>query len=309
MFTEQQQLDIVRTALDGVFYQNFEYGQNPGTATAETAELFKPRHTEHQAYIEEIFKGVSLYQNTGETQTVGVSIPKVANKLIVPVQDWTQSIPLSKNLFDDNLHGVWAKSVADMALKARRTMDFQSMGIFRGAFSTTLTADGSALCGTHTLLNGQVINNSVGALLLNFDNFTTAVVALQQQPDHAGVILGSVPAILLVPPALFTTATQLTQSVLQPFGGDNSMNVYRSPYDLVVYTSPYLGAAAGGYDTYWFLLGRNHSITRLIRQGIETYLRHWGESNDRTYYYQANYREAYFASDYVGVVGSTGNGS
>ncbi len=71
-------------------------------------------------------------------------------------------------------------------------------------------------------------------------------------------------------------------------------------------SSPYLGAAAGGSDTAWFMLTRNHSVSRLVRQGIETALRPWQYSNNRTYLYQGNFREEVYVPDYSGAVGSTG---
>lgn len=107
MFTEAQNLAITRTELDTVFYQEFEYdAESPGFATARTAELFKPIDTVHSAYIEEIYAGSGLFPIIGETQSVPVSTPKVANKLIVPVLDFGSSIEISKDLFDDNINFV-----------------------------------------------------------------------------------------------------------------------------------------------------------------------------------------------------------
>ena len=120
MFTEQQNFAIVQTELDSVFYQNFDYDSGfPGIATANTAALFKPLQTEHAAYIEEVFAGSGLFPSIGETANVPLSVPKVANKLTTYIKDFAQGIELSKNLFDDNLHGVWSKTVADFAMVAR----------------------------------------------------------------------------------------------------------------------------------------------------------------------------------------------
>ena len=44
----------------------------------------------------------------------------------------------------------------------------------------------------------------------------------------------------------------------------------------------------------------------LIRQGIETALRPWQYSNNRSYLYQGNFRENYFVPDYAGAVGALG---
>ncbi len=306
MFTESQNLAIAQTELDEVFYQQFDYdATTPGIATARTAELFKPLETTHASNIAEVFKGSGLFPKIGETQTVPTSTPRVANKQTTLVADFASGIEISKNLFDDNLHGVWSKSVSDFAMVARVTQDQNSFAIFRNGFTTTLTADGSAFFSTHTTIAGPtVVNNNTG--VLSVDNLNDGIVALRQQKNQAGVILGNVPSILLVPSKLFKKAIEITESALIADSADNNINVYRSAYGMKVMTSPWLDNAAGGSDTAWFLLSKNHSVTRLIRQGVQTALRDWMYSNNRTYFYQANFREEVFVYDYVGSWGSTG---
>lgn len=268
--------------------------------------MFKPLQTEHAAYIEEIFKGSGLFPVISENQTVPLSTPRVTNKLTTFVKDFAQGIELSKDLFDDNMHGVWARAVADMAIKARISQDDNAFALFRGAFTTTLTADGVSLVNAaHPLIGGGTQSNIVTGAL-SPTTLNNAIVSLRQQKDQAGVIMGNVPTILLVPSALYKHAIEITDSALIADSGNNNLNVFRSAYGITVYTSPYLDAVAGGSDTAWFLMSRNHSVTRLLRQGLETALRPWQMSNNRSYLYQANFREAVFVPDYIGVVGSLG---
>lgn len=309
MFTEAQNAAIVRTELDFVFYQELEYDAvMPTIATAQTAELFRPQFTTHAAEVYEVYGGVGLYTQTAETQTVPLDTPKVTNKVFVNVLDWTKGVELSKNMFDDNMHGVWARVVQDMARKAKITQDFNAFGLFRNGFTTTLTADGVAVFGTHTLIKGGTYTNfSSGAgSALSDTSLYTAIVSMRQQPDQSNVVMGNVPAILLVGSANYKLALQLVDSALVADSATNAINVYRSAYGIKVLTSPWLDAVAGGSDTAWFLLARNHTFTRLIRQGIETDLRDWRHSNNRSYFYQANYRESYYVPDYVGSYGMKG---
>ena len=309
MFNEAVNAAVTRTELDAVFYQNFEYADStPSMATAQDAEIFVPIQTDHSGYFYEVFKGPGLWGQTAETGTVTSTTPKVANKVFVQVLDWTQSVYLSKNMFDDNMHGVWAAIVADMARTGRVTQDNNAFQVFRGAFTTTLTADGDALCSTHSLINGGTSNNKIsgGTSALSDTSLYTAMVTLRQQVNQAGIPLGNVPAILLVPSALFKLALQLTDSALVADTANNAINVYRSTYGFKVMTSIWLDAANGGSDTAWFLLAKNHGVRRLIRQGIETSFRDWSYSDNRTYFYQGNFRETYFAQDYAGIVGSVG---
>lgn len=306
MFTEAQNFAIVQTELDNVFYQEFNYeSSNPVMTTAKDERIFKQITIDRAAYIEEVYKGGQLYPVISETQTVPAQVPQVANKFTSYIKDFADSRELSKNLFDDNMHGVWAATVRDMAENARITQDQNAFGIFRGAFTTTLTADGAALIGTHTLIGGGTTTNLISGALSN-TTINLGIIALAEQKNQAGVIKGQQPAVLLVPPALIQKALQETQSALVADNANNAINVYRSTYGFVVLSNPYLGAAAGGSDTAWFMLARNHGIKRIIRQGVETFLRPWGYSNNRTYLYQANFRETVSAIDYIGVVGSTG---
>ncbi len=304
MFNEAANLAITRTQLDAVFFQNFEYDSNyPGVATASTAAIFKPIMTEHSAWIQSVNKGSGYFSAIGETQSVPLSTPRVTNQQTNLIQDYAQAIEISKDLFDDNMHGVWAKDVADFALVARATQDFTAFGLFRTATSTTLTADGAAWgSATHTLIGGGTVSNLLTTSPLSTTNFNLAIVALRQQKNQAGVGLGNAPAYLVVPSKLFKTAIEITESALISDSAQNALNVFRSAYGITVYTSIYMDAAYGGSDTTWFLLAKSHGITRVIRQGIQTALVSWEYSNNRTYKYQANYRETYFVADYSGSV-------
>lgn len=307
MFTEALNFAVVQTELDTVFYQNFDYDSNfPSIATAKTGELFKPVQTTLAAYIEEIYKGSGLYPIVGEVAPVPLSTPRITNKLTTLVKDFASAIEISKDLFDDNMHNVWSKTVADFAIKARVTQDDNAFRLFRNAFTTTLTADGvSFINAAHPLIGGGTQSNLVTGALSQ-TTLNNAIVSLRQQKDQSGVIMGNVPSCLLVPSQLFKLAIEITESALISDSGNNALNVYRSAYGISVYSTPYLGAAAQGSDTAWFLLSRNHGVSRLLRQGIQTALRDWSQSINRTYLYQANFREEVFVPDYVGVVGSTG---
>ncbi len=307
MFTSADNLLIVQTELDTVFFQEFEYEDSNPVMTRSTNDmLFKQVDFDKAVYIEAVNAGVTFFDEIGEVQTVPSDVPQVANKLSSPILDYAKKIEISKNLFDDNMHGVWEADVRDMAMKARITQDRTAFGVYRNAFTTQLTADGVSLINAaHPLIGGGTTSNLVSGALSS-TTIDLAVISLAEQVDQRNVILGHQPTCLLVPPALIKTALEETDSALTAGDSTNAINVWRSAYGFRVYASPYLGAAAGGSDTAWFMLARNHGVKRVVRQGIETRLRDWQYSDNRTYLYQANYREVYISTDYAGVVGATG---
>lgn len=275
-------------------------------ARATTAAIFKPIETTHAAWIQSVNKGSGLFPVVGETATVPLSTPHVTNKQTTLVNTFAQGIDISKQLFDDNMHGVWSEDVRDFAEKALATQDYTSFGLFRNGFTTALTADGVSIFNSaHPLIGGGTQSNT-GTAALTPTSLNAAIVNLLEQKDQSGVIRGSSPSVLLVPPALWKHAREITDSALIADVANNNINVYRSALGITVYTSNFLGAAAGGSDTAWFLLAEMHGFRRVIRQGVETALTPWQYSNNLTYRYQANFRENYFCADYAGSYGSTG---
>ena len=318
MFTETQNFSLVQTELDEVFRQNYEATLPPSYATAMTAEIFKVTDTTHAAYIGIIHKGPGLFSKIGEVQAVPSYTAKVANKWTVTIADFAEGIEISKDLFDDDMHGEWQSPVAEFAIMARRTQDFNAFKLFRGAFTVTLTADGSPWVGTHTLIGGGTTNNQITAAdvgaatsALTTSAFNIAQKRLAEVVSQAGIPLQCVGDCLVVPPALYVTARQIAASALVPENANNAINVFTVDYAVKVYQSVWLGTASPdglGSDTYWFVLdSKRHAIRRFVRQGIVTNLRDWGFSNNRTYYYQANFREEVYVPDYVGVVAALGN--
>lgn len=203
---------------------------------------------------------------------------------------------------------------------ARRTQDANAFKIFRGAFTTTLTADGSAFIGSHTLIGGGTVNNEIvtadvtgaATTALTTSAFNVAMRRLAETKSQAGVPLQCVGDTLLVPPAIYQVARQIASSALVPENGNNAVNVFNMDYAVKVYQSVWLGTVGAdsvnaGSDTAWFLLdSARHAIRRYVRQGVQTSLRNWDMSNNRTYFYQANFREEVFVPDYCGVVGAKG---
>lgn len=104
MFTEADNAAITRTELDEVFFENLSnFGNFPGTATAENGKLFKVTNTTHSAYIGEVNMSSGLWSPIGETQVIPESTPRVANKYTIAVSDFANGISISKDLFDDNM--------------------------------------------------------------------------------------------------------------------------------------------------------------------------------------------------------------
>jgi len=308
-FSSNLNPNVVKTALDDVFMQEFNGRQHPSYVDATSSAIFVQESTDRAAVIEEVFKGTGLWDERAEEQNVSQAQPRVGNQITYSVVNFAQSVDIPKNFFDDNMHGTYEKMVRDMGETGRITRDTKAFGLYRNAFTGTITADGVALVSaSHVTLSGLTVSNLItGALSENTLN--DGIVALFEQKAQDGTVRGQVARTLLVPPKLFKLATEITESELKSGTDTNDVNVYSSKYGIRVATSPYLGSAAGGSDTAWFLLTENHSVRRWVRQGVETTLVPWQGQRNNNYIYKGEFREAFGATDYSGIVGSTGIGS
>ena len=299
--------NVVKTALDDVFMPAFKREAKPGYTNINDGAVFIQSSTDRAAQIEEIMKGVSLWSEKPEEENVETDDPRFDNKITFTVKTFAKGIDIPKEFFDDNMHGSYEKVVRDLGNKGYVTMDDDAFSIYRGAFTTTLTADGVALVSdSHTTIGGQTVDNKLTATL-SVSAMDDAITAMAEQKDQAGVILGNTADTLLVPPALFREAVEITESTLLANTTDNNVNWISAKYNITVKQSERLGAAAGGSNTAWFLLSDNHSVTRWSREGMSTSLRDWRESRNDAYFYRGRFRQVVGALDYVGVIGSDGS--
>ncbi len=299
--------NVVRTALDEVFNAEFNYDGLPGLATARDPLVFVQDSADKAAVIVEQFMGVGYFATRAETADLAQASPRVGNQKTFSVLNYAKEVDISKNLLDDDQHTVVQKMIKSFARSARMSQDRNAFNQYNLGFTTVLTNDSVALfSNSHITLNGDTVDNlETGAF--SEATLNTAFNSLIGQLTQDGTLGGHTPACLLVPPALFKQATEITKSELRAATADNDLNYYSQIYPgLQVKQSPFLSTAQGGSNTAYFLLSRDHSMYRWIRQAIRTDLIPFQYSRNNSYVYKAEYREVVGPISYEGMVGSTG---
>lgn len=299
--------NVVRTALDKVFFTEFDVQMTPGYADATDPALFRQESADRAAIITEQYMGPGLFEETQEEEDLAAGSPRVGNQKTSSVLKYTKAIDVPKNFFDDDLHTVVSRMVQDMARVGRVTRDKNAFAVFRNGFTTQTSNDGVALFSdSHVTLGGDTVDNLTTAALADA-SLNVAMTQLIEQKTQDGTLGGHMAATLLVPTALFKTAVEITKSTVKTGASNDTLNYYSEYYPgLMVKTSPHLGAAYGGSDTAWFLLSRNHGIYRWEREAINTDLVGYEFSRNDNYVYKARYREVVDAVTWEGAVASTG---
>jgi hypothetical protein len=307
MFNSSLAPSVVKTAIDMVYYTEFNAEAISGYATAEDAGVFVQDTTNRAAVITEQFQGPGYYETRAEMQDVPQGTARVGNQKTFSVVNYSKSIDISKNLMDDDQHSTISKLIKTFARNGRLTRDKNAFNVYNLGFTTTLTNDGVALfSNSHTTLDGTTVDNLETGVLSDA-NLNIAFNSLIEQKTQDGVLGGHQPAVLMVPTALFKTAQEITKSVLRSGTANNDLNYYSELFPgLQVKMSPFLGASQGGSATAWFVLSRDHSVTRWVRQGINTDMVDYRTQRNNNYIYKAEYREVVGPISFEGVVGSNG---
>lgn len=307
MATSALNPSVVKTELDAVFNQEYNKKMLPGHGSVETPALFNQQSSDKAVEQRSVIVGTGYFEETGEGQNIPTANTMIQDKVTYTMVKFTKGEDISKEFFDDDQHDDIDKIVRKIAMAGRATQDRNGFSLYRNASNAAFPGgDGQPLLSTAHPIAGGTESNLLTDKLTT-DSLNDAIVALANQRDKDGIVMGMVPKTLLVSPQNFKRACEIVDSDHLADTANNNMNVYSSKYGIYVYQNPHLGAVSGGNDDAWFLLSDYHSINRIVREPLTTNLIDWRESRNQMYHYQASYRESVGFDAWMGVVGSDGS--
>lgn len=280
-------------------------------------KLFKP--VEMRTISEEFagYAGLGSIPEVNEAGEFGEDAIMHTYDTTLTAAKYGQLLPISYELLEDDLSGAVEKAKYGSRALVRKAEDLGS-SVFANAFSTSYTSygDGKPLCSTgHTRADGGSAQSNASAtgITLTEENLETGILAMRGQLDDRGNLISVVPNVLLVPPALEKEALIIAKSANRSDTANNDLNVYNMrEYRggmLKVVVWDYLGAAAGGSDTAWFLLSEaDHQVNWGWRRkpSVKKLDEAVGAKNEVAYW-KMSFRAAYGWRDYRGVWGSKGD--
>ena len=156
-------------------------------------------------------------------------------------KEWVNGFQVTRDLFDDDRHGVWERRPVALANAYQRTRQKHGARIFNNAFSVDTffynNSEGVALCAdAHTTTSGA-------STASGFDNLvTTALTAtavsaartlMRKFRGDQAEIFSCMPSMLLVPVDLQDKALEITKSMGDPSSANNAVNPQQGRYKLV----------------------------------------------------------------------------
>jgi phage major head subunit gpT-like protein len=216
---------------------------------------------------------------------------------------FTKGFMIERELYDDEQYRQINKFPAAMARSGRAFVEKEAAKTLINGF-TVSGYDGVPLfSNSHPLVDSTGVLDNLTTGALTDGNLKLAMQLMREQVDEAGNLINATAKKLIVPPALEYTAKAIVNSDLTSGTDYNDVNTVKGALEIVVYD--YIGAAAGGSDTAWYLV--DPSLCELnffwrIKPEFK-----WDEDFDTfVAKYRGYMRFSYGYSDVRGIVGSTG---
>lgn len=167
---------------------------------------------------------------------------------------------VSNKLWEDDQFNVIKKKPANLAKAKIRTQEQIMADVFNysftaggGGLSSFTSGDALALfSNSHTREDGGATQSNYATTDLNEASLETALVTGRTTLDHKGQLFMSKFDTIVIPPALEKECRILLNSSQRVGTANNDINPYQGALKVIVWD--FLGSAAGGSDTAWFLL-------------------------------------------------------
>lgn len=184
-----------------------------------------------------------------------------AYKYTITNDDFEATVEVDRNDFEDDNLGIYAPQAQMAGESAKQLPDEIVMDLVNGGFSKQCFDGQYFFDANHKVGDANVSNKGTKKLSADSSaaaeaSFGAARVAMRKIKDNEGRSLNITPNVLLVGPALETTALKLRNN---EFLGANDANPYRGTFEVVV-------DARITSDTAWYLLDATKAVKPFIYQ-------------------------------------------
>jgi len=305
--------DAVKTAVDGVMYEEYSREMQPGYLSASNGFFFKQGTTDKVAYVWDEDGGIPNLEETGEQEDIKSVDSRIGNSKTKFSQKYANQVPVSDEAFRADQVGKREQLGKQIADAARRTRDQKAIlatygDAFAGSINTT--PDGQALASSsHTTINGQTVDNLETAAL-DPDALWTLTVSLANQKGQHGDAGSHVFEGIVTPFLLYKTSKEVMNSSLLADSAENNINVFDTDYGQVsIAASIFLGSAynsATNANTSYSIVSRNHMVTRKVFYDLTTTMISPEYSDNDSYVMRYKFHESDFPGSWTGYAGSNG---
>jgi len=304
--------DLVRTSLDDVAWEGFDFMRQPDEILADDPLFFRQMSNDKQAFIDFEAAGPGKFEAVLEDEEYPEATIKTGNRVAHVARNYKKSIVLTEEFLEDDQWDSLQNEIRLAGENARKAqVEFGLQTSFGDAFGNATTNNGTSLVNnSHTNLNGDTVDN-LETGVFNADNFETVVSSLRKQRAQDGTLGSYHVDGGLFPVELAAEAQEVLKSELKSGTGNNDLNYFSKIYPgMRIGISAFLDAdfntLNANANTSFFAVSRNHTVRRVVRKGFNTdFVDPRFDSRGRGFF-KIRFREEVHPVSYNGVVGSNG---
>lgn len=222
---------------------------------------------------------------------------------------------VSRQLVEDDQFNVINRKPANLAKAKVRTQeqfgaDILNYGFTSGGGGTALFTAGDAVAlfaSNHPRSDGGTAQANTTTMDLAEDSLEVVLVNMRATLDDKGQLVLVQPDTLVVPPALEKEARILLDSQDRTGTANNDINPYKGALNLVVWD--YLGSAASGSDTAWFVLDKSLTLLNWFTRSDHGIEGPFTDFDTKVAKWTVDCRWSAGWSDWRGIYGSKGDNS
>lgn len=254
------------------------YGEEVKDIPTKYQTIFNVETSQKNIEKDSSASGLSKLVQKSEGNAITYEDPNQGYDVTYTHLTWGLGSQITQEMWEDDQYGVMKRRARELAKAKTRTMEQFGADIFNNGFTAgggglaSFTAgDAVALfSASHPRTDGGTAQSNTTTNDLAEDSLEVALVTMRATLDDKGQLQMITPDTLVVPPALEKEARILLDSTGRTGSANNDINPYKGRLNLVVWD--YLGSAAGGSDTAWFVLDSSyHQLNWFTRsdRGLE----------------------------------------
>ena len=291
------------------------YGDEEQQIPVVANDIFNVLSSSKDSEKDSSASGLSKLVETAEGDAITYEDPNQGYDVTYSHRKFTLGSKVTLEMWQDDQFSVINRRPRDLAKAKARTKEQAAADIFNygftaggGGASTFTAGDSKALFATdHTRTDGGTAISNYSTADLAEDSFETALVNLRATVDNKGQLILIQPDVLLIPPALEKEANILLQSSGRVGTANNDVNPYRGRLRVIVWD--YLGSAAGGSDTAFYILDKSYHKLNWFNRSDEGLDGPEYDFDTKTAKWSVVCRWSVGFSDFRGTWGSKGDNS
>lgn len=221
-------------------------------------------------------------------------------------KEFAKGFIVERKFADDEMYGVIEKMPADLARAGRYKVEADAAGLFNNAFTTALYDTKALIAADHPILNASAVtpqgttgyNSNLITGALSDTTIKQALTLGRRQCDEAGKLIQMKFDTLIVPPDLEYEAYELIKSAQKVGTTDNDINSIQGRLKIVVLD--FLTDA----DAWFITDSKRHQLNFFWR--VKPEFKREQDFDTLVAKYRGYMRYSFGASDYRGIIGSTG---